>query len=146
MNQRAENPLEGEPEQPQVRDEDVIWSSQSAHWHCTPEGIRLLTADEEAEEKVQSLIEEGAIEPDPLQVTVRNRQGEPIRTISQWDGYQLHLDVAHTREQKMPLREAVQAAWRYYVDRWGGWLLPILLVITLALSALGVWFLFSPLL
>lgn len=142
MREREVNPIEGKPEEPHLRDEDTIWSSQSSHWHCTTQHIQIHETGEEGEE-LQEAYDDGQFDSGPCQVTVRNRQGRPIRVLSEWDGYQLHLDVAATEEPTLSPRAALGAAWRYLLERYGGWLLAGLLLVLLSLTALTTWVLFS---
>lgn len=143
MREREVNPIEGTPDETLTSDEETLWSSQSSHWHCTPHHIQFLGSDEEAHDTVQEAYDEGVFDSGPCQVTVRNRQGRPIRVLSDWDGYQLHLDVASTEEPTLSPTAALAATWRYLVQRYGGWLLAILLVVLLSLTSGAIWVLFS---
>lgn len=133
----TENPIPGPPEAPAEDDEEVLWSSQSEHYHCTPQGIRILGGTEEEQEQMQEWYEEGLLECPPVQVTVRNRHGVPLRVQHQWDGFQLHLDACPTRETTLPPGEALRATGRWARARWQ-WLLVLTLAFLGTLLA-GAW-------
>lgn len=138
--------LQGPPDESAQTDQEVIWSTQEAHWHCTPQGIRLLeyqdVDDPEGHPLIQSY-KEGHFEPEAVQVSLRNQQGEPIEVSSHWDGFQLYLDVEPTEEPTMALLDAIRAAWRWHVQKHGAIILVLLVGLLLALSAVAIWLLFS---
>jgi hypothetical protein len=99
------------------RDEDLLHSSQSAHFHARPQAVRFpgdLDDDERA--RVQGHFDDGGFEPVPVQVTARNRQNQPLRVRSAWDGTQLHLDIHGTAAPVLAVRPALAAMVRYYRD------------------------------
>lgn len=120
-------------------DEDLLYASQSAHYHATSQAIRWPgDVEDEQRREVQALFDAGDLEPVPVQVTTRNRQPDAIRIQSEWDGVQLHLDVHRTRAPRMTLRAAVRAAGRYYAARMAGYWRLVLLALLIALAALTV--------
>lgn len=107
----------GHDTRPVTEDEDLLHSSQSAHFHCSARAIRFpgdLDDDERAE--IQEQFDAGGFEPTPIQVTTRNRQGDAVRIRSEWDGVQLHLDIAPTAAPRLALQPALAATARYYLD------------------------------
>lgn len=101
------------------RDEDLLYGSQSAHFHCRSQAVRFpgdLDDDERAQ--IQRGFDAGEFEPVPIQITARNRQNEPIRVRSEWDGVQLHLDVCPTQHLEIALRPALRATARFYAGHW----------------------------
>lgn len=141
--------LEGPPEDAQEAGQEVIWSTQEAHWHVTPQGIRLLDmgdADTPEEHPITQVYEEGIFEPEPVQVSVRNSQGEPIEVTTQWDGWQLYLDVHPTEHPTMSPTSALRAVWRYYSSRYTRAVLALLTALLLFLSGWAVVTLFASLL
>ena len=130
-------PTATEISQDGVSNEDLLHSSQSAHYHAIPQAIRFPgDLDDGQRADVQEHFDAGEFEPVPVQVTARNRQGEPVRVRSQWDGVQLHLDVCPTEAPMLALRPALAAMARYYRDHLIQ--LAALIVTTLVLTALFV--------
>ena len=102
---------------PATEDEDVLHSSQSAHYHLVAQAIRFPgDLDDEQRTRVQEHFDSGGFEPAPIQVTARNRQGQALRVRSGWDGVQLHLDVCPTAAPRLAFRPALAAMGRYYAD------------------------------
>lgn len=100
-----------------AEDEDVLYPSQSAHYHAVAQAIRFPgDLDDEQRQRVQEHFDSGGFEPAPIQVTARNRQGQALRVRSGWDGVQLHLDVCPTAAPRLAFRPALAAMGRYYAD------------------------------
>ena len=100
-----------------TEDEDVLYSSQSAHYHVVAQAIRFPgDLNDEQRTRVQEHFDSGGFEPAPIQVTARNRQGQALRVRSGWDGVQLHLDVCPTAAPRLAFRPALAAMGRYYAD------------------------------
>lgn len=108
------------PPEPQrgVTDEDLLYASQDAHYHCTSQAIRFPgDLDEGERTRVKQQFDSGGFEPAPIEVVTRNRQSDAVRVRSRWDGTQLHLDICPTQAPTMALRPAVLAMARFYADQ-----------------------------
>ncbi|EMA42676.1 hypothetical protein [Halococcus saccharolyticus] len=102
---------------PATEDEDLLHASQSAQFNVVAQAIRFPgDLDEEQRTRVQQHFDSGGFEPEPIQVTARNRQNQALRVRSEWDGVQLHLDVCPTQAPRLAFRPAVAAMGRYYSD------------------------------
>lgn len=133
----VDNPLEGTPEGTLYEDEDHIWSSQTAHYHLQAQGVRALPDADIPQDEISQFVEDGHLEADPVQVSVRNRQGRPIRVLSEWDGHQLHLDVATTEDPVLSPRAAASAGWRWLVE-WAGYTVFLLLALLMAILSTAI--------
>lgn len=126
------------------RDEDLLWSSQSGHWHVSSQAVRVVSqewTEEERDAFVESF-KQGDFEMVPVHLQVRNRQGRPIRVLSDWDGQHLMLDVATTEKVMLPPRAAAVALWRWVGGRVGAKTILALLYLLTLLSAYVIWVLF----
>ena len=128
-----------------VAEEDLLYPSGSAHYHLTSQAIRWPgDVEEDDRQLVQRHFDAGEVEPVPVQVTVRNRQGDLVRVLSEWDGVQLHLDIHRTRAPEFPLGTAIRAVARHYRNRFPDPKLVVLVLLSLTLTlallagALGV--------
>lgn len=144
----AEDPGESlrgymEPPHLQERDEDLLWGSQSGHWHLSTQAIRVTDGTEEEREELVERYKDGEFEMVPLHLQVRNRQSRPIRVLSDWDGQHLMLDVATTETVMMSPGAALLAIWRWFTHQWGTRGLIMLAVLLMALTAVSVALLFG---
>lgn len=98
-------------------DEDLLWPSQRADWHCRSQEIATLDLDEEEREFIRDAFDAGELEPSPVQVTARNLTNGVLTVESQWDGVHLEFDVVPTTPRKLALRPALRAAYRYHYER-----------------------------
>ena len=133
------------PEMHSVADEDLLYPSGSAHWHLTSQAMRYPgDVEMDVRHRIEKRLEAGDLEPVPIQVTARNRQGDVVRVLSEWDGVQLHLDIHRTRAPELPLRSALRAVARHYGNRFPDPKLVVLVLLVLAIvlallaGALGV--------
>ena len=115
-------------------DEDLLWPSQRADFHCRSQEIATIDLDDEERAFVGEAFDSGEVVPSPVQITTRNLTDTPLRVESEWDGVHLDLDVTPTSPPMLALRPAFRAAYRYHYERHPR--LVYLVVLLLAMLAL----------
>jgi hypothetical protein len=98
-------------------DEDLLWPSQRADFHCRSQEIATIDLDDEERTFVGEAFDAGEVVPSPVQVTARNLTDDVLIVESQWDGVHLDLDVTPTSPPMLALRPALRAVYRYHYER-----------------------------